>query len=539
MIAVGESRQPVSDVAGEIGPAPTMPAPKLTVGAVSLTDVTVTGGSEDMRELKRQIAKLQMEHRAMALALKHVKEEIAPLTSQTLYEYKLHEGEEEEGIIDRIVGLCAFPWNVAFTCTIPKCDRESFQVWDEEKPTYFGKFDVDMQNVLTDYCRRTDRLTEDENLSLQDKFFPGKRTQKEVTLSYERSKKYLIAFFMSIVWIIIASYFMVECAHGFGCHVGIPPFVMGVAVLAAGTSIPDALASMVVAEQGDGDMAVANAIGSNVFDICIGMGLPLIISQMVYAEPYPVTDTIPVRSAHSPTNAPVPRSALSLAVPSRLASLRLASPALPPLPAARRFSRGHFALACNTRRALPRSEDRGIYIDSQCANSVSRPAFAGFGHRRHVDYYHDCAGAGADGEQVDSNQEDGNLSSVPLCTLRWGSYPVPVRAPNRPFAAPFVAHSPSRITCGVSVRFEHVSTQCHNFRLIARFRLSQVQHGPRVYSDLHKGSPLGNKPGHMAKLSQLGTPIIASPAVRHYSPVAPGARGGWPISDDLNIMCIN
>ena len=129
---------------------------------------------------------------------------------------------------------------------------------------------------------------------------------------------------------------------------------------------------------------------------------------------------------------------------------------MPPLPAARRFSRGRFSLACNTRRALPRSEDRGI--DSQCANSVSRPAFAGFGHRRHVDYYHDCAGAGADGEQVDSNQEDGNLSSVPLCTLRWGSYPVPVRAPNRPFAAPFVARSPSRITCGVSVRFEHVST---------------------------------------------------------------------------------
>lgn len=37
--------------------------------------------------------------------------------------------------------------------------------------------------------------------------------------------------------------------------------VQGVTVLAAGTSIPDCIASLVVAKQGMGDMAIANAIG--------------------------------------------------------------------------------------------------------------------------------------------------------------------------------------------------------------------------------------------------------------------------------------
>ena len=85
---------------------------------------------------------------------------------------------------------------------------------------------------------------------------------------------YMVSFVMSIVWIGIISWFMVEWCVVIGCILRIPLSVMGVTVLAAGTSIPDALSSIVVAKQGQGDMAVANAIGSNVFDIWLGLGLP-------------------------------------------------------------------------------------------------------------------------------------------------------------------------------------------------------------------------------------------------------------------------
>lgn len=52
---------------------------------------------------------------------------------------------------------------------------------------------------------------------------------------------------------------------------------LALTVLAAGTSLPDLIGSIIVAKQGRGDMAVSNAIGSNVFDVLFGLGLPWLI----------------------------------------------------------------------------------------------------------------------------------------------------------------------------------------------------------------------------------------------------------------------
>ena len=46
-----------------------------------------------------------------------------------------------------------------------------------------------------------------------------------------------------------------------------------------GTSIPDAIGSMVAAKHGEANMAIANAVGSNVFDILLGLGLPWTLSS--------------------------------------------------------------------------------------------------------------------------------------------------------------------------------------------------------------------------------------------------------------------
>jgi K+-dependent Na+/Ca+ exchanger-like protein len=92
-----------------------------------------------------------------------------------------------------------------------------------------------------------------------------------------RENWYGISFFTSILWISAISYFMVSWAARVGCIIGIPEVVMGTIVVAAGTSIPDALGSIAVAKAGEGDMAVANAVGSNVFDIWLGLGLPWLI----------------------------------------------------------------------------------------------------------------------------------------------------------------------------------------------------------------------------------------------------------------------
>jgi len=101
------------------------------------------------------------------------------------------------------------------------------------------------------------------------------------------SRFYAVTFFMSIMWIGLLSFIMVDLASRAGCILGVPEFLMGLTVLAAGTSVPDALSSVLVARNGQGNMAVCNVLGSNVFNILLGLGLPWLIAALTSGAPYP------------------------------------------------------------------------------------------------------------------------------------------------------------------------------------------------------------------------------------------------------------
>ena len=83
---------------------------------------------------------------------------------------------------------------------------------------------------------------------------------------------YPITFVVSIIWMAIISYVLVWTVSIMGETFDIPECIMGLTLLAAGSSVPDAMASLIVAKHGMGDMALANCVGSNVFDIlCLGV----------------------------------------------------------------------------------------------------------------------------------------------------------------------------------------------------------------------------------------------------------------------------
>ena len=71
-----------------------------------------------------------------------------------------------------------------------------------------------------------------------------------------------------------SSYVMVWMITVIGFTLGIPDTVMGLTFIAAGVSVPDCLSGVAVVKEGHGDMAISNAIGSNVFDILMCLGLP-------------------------------------------------------------------------------------------------------------------------------------------------------------------------------------------------------------------------------------------------------------------------
>ncbi|XP_067934612.1 sodium/potassium/calcium exchanger 2-like [Watersipora subatra] len=107
----------------------------------------------------------------------------------------------------------------------------------------------------------------------------------------EKKKWFPITFLGSIIWIAFFSIMLVWWASVICATIGMSVDIIGLTVLAAGTSVPDLLTSVIVARKGFGDMAISSSIGSNIFDITVGLPLPwLIRSLMNIPKPYVIVD---------------------------------------------------------------------------------------------------------------------------------------------------------------------------------------------------------------------------------------------------------
>ena len=92
---------------------------------------------------------------------------------------------------------------------------------------------------------------------------------------------YFLSFAMSVFWICLYSYLLVWMVTIIGYTLSLPDTVMSLTFVAAAVSVQDALSGMAVVRAGHGDMAVSNAIGSNVFDFLICLGVPWLLQTLV------------------------------------------------------------------------------------------------------------------------------------------------------------------------------------------------------------------------------------------------------------------
>lgn len=104
---------------------------------------------------------------------------------------------------------------------------------------------------------------------------------RAIGLLFPKREKYGWVFLISILLIGVLSWVLVELAVNLATALGIPNVIIALTILAAGTSVPDMLSSVIVARQGKGGMAVSNAVGSNSFDILVGLGLPWLVYILV------------------------------------------------------------------------------------------------------------------------------------------------------------------------------------------------------------------------------------------------------------------
>lgn len=98
----------------------------------------------------------------------------------------------------------------------------------------------------------------------------------------KKPRLYVLSFVVSILAIAALSWLLVQQVVVLADALHINPTFLALTVLAAGTSVPDLVGSIVVAKQGRGDMAVSNAVGSNIFDVLFCLGLPWIVALALH-----------------------------------------------------------------------------------------------------------------------------------------------------------------------------------------------------------------------------------------------------------------
>ena len=92
---------------------------------------------------------------------------------------------------------------------------------------------------------------------------------------------YLIA---GLVLLVAGAEVLVRGAARLAAQFGIPPLIIGLTVVAFGTSAPETAVSVQAAFNGSGDLAIGNVIGSNIANILLILGMTALIAPLVVSR---------------------------------------------------------------------------------------------------------------------------------------------------------------------------------------------------------------------------------------------------------------
>ena len=94
-----------------------------------------------------------------------------------------------------------------------------------------------------------------------------------------------LVFVMALILLGKGSDYFVESAVRLAKYFGISEFIIGLTLIAVGTSIPELAASLMAAYSGNSEVILGNVIGSNIANICLILGISAAITTLL-VEPY-------------------------------------------------------------------------------------------------------------------------------------------------------------------------------------------------------------------------------------------------------------
>jgi len=91
----------------------------------------------------------------------------------------------------------------------------------------------------------------------------------------------ILIFVVSMSALIYGADFIIDQSEKIALHFNISAFVIGATLIALGTSLPEMAVSMSASAKGSGDIAVANVIGSTIFNISLVLGAVFLIAKHI------------------------------------------------------------------------------------------------------------------------------------------------------------------------------------------------------------------------------------------------------------------
>lgn len=88
----------------------------------------------------------------------------------------------------------------------------------------------------------------------------------------------------ALVMIIVAATLLTDGSVALAKRLNIPEFIVGLTVMAVGTSMPEFTVSMLAALGGHGDMAIGNIVGSNIFNVFAILGICAIFVPIMFTK---------------------------------------------------------------------------------------------------------------------------------------------------------------------------------------------------------------------------------------------------------------
>ena len=108
----------------------------------------------------------------------------------------------------------------------------------------------------------------------------------------------------SLLWLVVglgvlvgSSRMLVWGAIGMAQALGVSDLLIGLTIVAVGTSLPELASSIAAARKGENDLAVGNVIGSNIFNTLVVVGIAAVITPIQATDPKVLSRDLPIMSA--------------------------------------------------------------------------------------------------------------------------------------------------------------------------------------------------------------------------------------------------